>query len=319
MSDHSEEPETLSNVHLWTTGESSSSLSHIASPAPTLEDILLFTRYIVASHSAPSSPRPRQREPPTVEIQSAPTSPLPRRLFAEPVPALVNRRSPLPPTSSGSSQTISSSPSLGSLPSVKKEPKVTSSSSSSSSSSHTPTTPTSSSHSSNSSLSSIEMACYMNWDDCRGIDVLAMHQFAELRDLLAFVRMHQHTGFHIHANRNKLVAAFRDLGHDAPFDRNRRFPERGQYVDIDNVQFRTDMDIILSACDLPDRQINVTNNAGETSRAVQDAKRAFDVAFSAIRKMLLSTDESVRTTNGIYTRNSFEAEQGLLWGVPADP
>lgn len=140
-----------------------------------------------------------------------------------------------------------------------------------------------------------------------------MHQFAELRDVLAFVRMHQHTGFHIHANRNKLVAAFRDLGHDAPFSRNRRFPANGYWVDLDNEQLRTDMDIILSACDLPDRQMNVTNNAGETSRAVQDAKRAFDVAFTSVRKMLLTTDESVRILNGIYTRNSFEAEHGLIW------
>lgn len=157
---------------------------------------------------------------------------------------------------------------------------------------------------------------YVNWNTVRGIDLIAMHQFAELRDLLAFIRMHQHTGFHIHANRNKLVAAFRDLSHDAPFARAVRFPENSHWVDLDNEQFRTDMDVILSACDLPDRQINVNNNAGETSRAVQDAKRAFDVAFTSVRKMLLSTDESTRLASGVYTRNSFEAEFGLIWQDP---
>lgn len=146
-------------------------------------------------------------------------------------------------------------------------------------------------------------AKYSNWRPA-----ITRREFCLFSDFIKFVRYYQHIGFHWDTNRKCLVSAYEDLrcGRRTPFSETERFPEDKVYLDLDNEAIRSNIDKILSACDLPDR-------VDESSRLVQDAKRSFDVAFFNLRKIIHDSDEQNLLKHGVYSRESFEAFYGLVW------
>lgn len=158
---------------------------------------------------------------------------------------------------------------------------------------------------------------YTNWATCQNrpalMASLRRHKWCSLVDLCDFVEAHKMTGFHVHASRLVVIAAVTRLRSPAPFGQTQRFPEDEEMVDLDASSVRLYFDQLHQACDQNDRAQNVSN--AQPNGSVSDAKRAFDVAFAKIRDF--ATASSYTDKDGVWTRETFEARYGLVWGNPA--
>lgn len=157
---------------------------------------------------------------------------------------------------------------------------------------------------------------YVNWNTCQHRPALTAaarrHKWCSLVDLCNFVEAHKMNGFHTHASRNVVVAAIARLRTHAPFSRTERFPEDVEFVDLDATSVLPYIDQLHQACDLNDRAVNVGN--AQPNGSTNDAKRAFDVAFTKIRDFATAVD--FPEGSGVWTRETFETRYGLEWGNP---
>lgn len=142
--------------------------------------------------------------------------------------------------------------------------------------------------------------------------MLARQQWAAFDDLARFVRNYQYVGFHVKANRDRIRDAYLQLRGPAPFSRTVRFPEDTAYVHLANGNLRVWVEQLLHSLDLPDRQIE-KGRAQEADMSLADAKRAFDVAFSHLARIVDLVDEASLAENGVYFRESFEEAFGFHW------
>lgn len=139
------------------------------------------------------------------------------------------------------------------------------------------------------------------------VKLLQRHAWCTLTDLSDFVRAFQFVGFHVHANRRRVADAYQMLRAHAPFKVDVRFPDEF-YVHLDGpvtVWFEQ----LLTSLDLPDRQMEREGSHFNNN----DAKRAFDVAFSRLAAVVRSVDVETLAKEHIYDRETFEATYHLQW------
>lgn len=154
---------------------------------------------------------------------------------------------------------------------------------------------------------------YANWADVPEAGfVKRRHMFATLDDVMSFVEEHQFAPFYVHTVRINIVAAARAMRTVAPFGEHQRFPDNAEFVDLDHPKVCGPLTQLLNACELPDRQMNVSGSS-HPNGSLNDAKRAFDSAFALLRALVKDVRYDQMARNGIYCRASFEATYGLNW------
>lgn len=175
-----------------------------------------------------------------------------------------------------------------------------------------------------------QMARYVNWDTdaCEELRYLQRrHKYCRIDDFMDFVETHQASAFFVHAVRVNIVNACRGLRRRAPFAATTRFPDE-EYIDLDHPDIIPHMMTIMTACEQPDRQNNLPAGGaapnGNVHASLNDAKRAFDVAFKHLTMVLKETRPDQMLQHGIFDRRSFERYFGLIWGgapavVPVPP
>jgi hypothetical protein len=157
------------------------------------------------------------------------------------------------------------------------------------------------------------MAAYEGWTT--ELDLLTMHEFSSLPDLYYFVKDHRTKSFHRKAHRDELRIAIDSLRKGAPFDRKTRFPEE-YWALMSNSPISTVLEKILTTMDLPDRIIARSNPSVAAAFVNNDAKRAFDVAMTELRKLVFTMDVKTLTNIKVFNRETFEQHMGLTWVVP---
>lgn len=153
---------------------------------------------------------------------------------------------------------------------------------------------------------------YTNWDANPTLRFLRMRKFCSLEDLQDFVIEFKHCGFNVKANRDRVVSSYNNILRPAPFSSTTRFPVE-HWVDMFNHHLTPWFEQLLNACDLPDRMLERSTTTEATSFSLNDAKRAYDKAFSKLSGMVFETDEGKLVSYGIYDRAHFEAHFSLTW------
>lgn len=100
----------------------------------------------------------------------------------------------------------------------------------------------------------------------------------------------------------------------APFDYNRRFPEVGLYVHLDNTQIDTWVSQLLQSLDLPDRAIErgVVKDFDHN-----DAKRSNNMTFNELHRALMTIKPENMTEYGVYYRATFDNANHIVWNKAA--
>lgn len=160
----------------------------------------------------------------------------------------------------------------------------------------------------------LESKMYENFPS--SIRLLAKHNFCTFDDLMDFVNEYQHIGFHVKANRYRVVEAFNRLRGVAPFSATIRFPEEF-YVHLDNPSVKVWTEQMFQALDLPDRVLERGSVGSSVEvmgiNSLTDAKRSFDVAMSRMSAIVRCVDVIQLEKYGVYDRDSFERVYSLRW------
>lgn len=143
--------------------------------------------------------------------------------------------------------------------------------------------------------------------------LLARQRFVALDAFCSFLSDAQFASFYIHAERERIKAAYSELLGRAPYSEHLRFPEHGMFVAVSHASVRTLLNQMMHALEFPDRYMGEGAGNGNYRASLNDQKRSYDVAVDRLLAKMESVEVTKLHENGVYNRAYFERHHHCVW------